>query len=161
MTPTFPTEHDGWATSAPPPKAPRTERQDSLALCCEQRLLLVEDSALLRDRLIEMLTLPGVVHVAAAVDTEAAAIGQVETDRFDVLIIDVELREGSGINVIREARELYGEGEQPLIIVLTNYSLQAVRDRCIAAGADYFLDKMSQFGELRQLIEARGRGRQH
>ena len=161
MIPASPTGHEGLAPPAPPPQAPHLERGDNLALCHEQRLLLVEDSALLRDRLIELLTLPGVVRVAAAVDTEAAAIGQVATDHFDVLIIDVELREGSGVNVIREARALYGEGEQPLIIVLTNYALQAVRERCIAAGADHFLDKMSQFGELLQLIESRGRGQQH
>jgi two-component system, OmpR family, response regulator len=143
------------------PEPRRREHGDGLSAGEEQRLLLVEDSALLRDRLIELLTLPGIVRVAAAVDTEAAAIGQVGTERFDVLIIDVELREGSGINVIREAREQYSEAEQPLIIVLTNYSLKAVRDRCLAAGADHFLDKMSQFGELRRLIEMRSRGRKH
>ncbi|MEP7314081.1 MAG: response regulator, partial [Pseudomonadota bacterium] len=74
----------------------------------EQRLLLIEDSALLRERLTAMLTVPGLMQVAASADTEGAAVAHIRADHFDVLIVDVELREGSGINVIRAARGLDG-----------------------------------------------------
>jgi CheY-like chemotaxis protein len=50
---------------------------------------------------------------------------------------------------------------QPLIIVLTNYSLPTVRERCLAAGADHFLDKMQQFSEPLALIESLTVPRQH
>jgi len=127
----------------------------------EQRLLLIEDSALLRERLTSMLTVPGLMQVAASADTEGDAVAHINAEHFDVMIVDVELREGSGINVIRAARGLNGGRPRPLIIVLTNYSLPAVRDRCMAAGADYFLDKMAQFSELRPLIESVARKQQH
>lgn len=126
----------------------------------EQRLLLIEDSALLRERLTAMLTVPGLMQVAASADTEGAAVAHIRADHFDVLIVDVELREGSGINVIRAARGLDG-ARRTLIIVLTNYSLPAVRERCMAAGADFFLDKMEQFSELRPLIESAARSQPH
>ena len=127
----------------------------------EQRLLLIEDSALLRERITAMLTVPGLMQVAASADTEGAAVAHILADHFDVMIVDVELREGSGINVIRAARGMNGTRPRPLIIVLTNYSLPAVRERCMAAGADYFLDKMQQFSELRPLIESETRGPRH
>jgi CheY-like chemotaxis protein len=84
--------------------------------------------------------------------TEAEAIEQIGSMEFDVLIVDVELRQGSGINVIRSARLRWPAPLQPLIIVLTNYALPTVRQRCLAAGADYFLDKMQQFDQLLPII---------
>lgn len=127
----------------------------------EKRLLLIEDSALLRERLTSMLTVPGTMRVAASAETEAEALEKIGAADYDVLLVDVELRQGSGINVIRQARRVYEGKSQPLIIVLTNYSLSTVRERCMAAGADYFLDKMQQFGEVRNLIETAPRARRH
>lgn len=118
----------------------------------ELRILLVEDSARLRVRLDEMLTVPGLARVTAMAATETEALEQVDTADFDVLIVDVELREGSGINVVKRARHRWPTPLQPLIIVLTNYALPTVRARCLAAGADYFLDKMQQFDQLQPLI---------
>lgn len=127
----------------------------------EQRLLLIEDSAPLRERLTAMLTVPGKMRVAAWAETEDDAVARVRDDDFDVLVVDVELRQGSGINVIRQVRRMCEGRRQPLIIVLTNYSLPTVRERCLAAGADHFLDKMQQFNEPLALIESLAPPRQH
>lgn len=118
----------------------------------ELRILLIEDSALLQKRLTELLTEQGVMQVTATAATERDAVHQIDTGTFDVLLVDVELREGTGLGAIAHARKTYARDRQPLIIVLTNYPLPAVRDRCLAAGADHFLDKMRQFQEVRPLI---------
>jgi two-component system, OmpR family, response regulator len=118
----------------------------------ELRILLVEDSARLRVRLDEMLTTPGLARVTAMAATELEAAEQLDALVFDVLIVDVELREGSGINVVKKARARWPTPLKPLIIVLTNYALPTVKARCLAAGADYFLDKMQQFDQLQPLI---------
>jgi CheY-like chemotaxis protein len=118
----------------------------------ELRVLLVEDSARLRVRLADMLTQPGVSRVVATAATEAEACDLMNAQDFDVLIVDVELREGSGIGVISYARARWLVPPLPLIIVLTNYSLPTVQERCLAAGADYFLDKMRQFNQVYPLI---------
>lgn len=119
----------------------------------ELRILLIEDSVLLQERLIEMLMQPGVMRVTGTAATEREARDRIDSGEYDVLLVDVELREGSGIGAIGHARARYRE-RQPLIIVLTNYPLPAVRSRCLAAGADHFLDKMRQFQEVRPLITA-------
>jgi CheY-like chemotaxis protein len=140
--------------------AGRFERDDSVRrrvaqqATVELRILLIEDSELLRGRLSQMLTEPGRMRVVASAATEAEARQKIEAEEYDVLLVDVELQEGSGIGAIRHARATYAPARQPLIIVLTNYPLPAVRSRCIDAGADYFLDKMRQFQEVKPLISA-------
>jgi two-component system, OmpR family, response regulator len=117
----------------------------------EMRLLLVEDSATLRIRLIELLTDPGTMRVAATAETESEASDRMDEHEFDVLIVDVELRQGSGINVVRNARAR-SSASPPLIIILTNYGLPTVKQHCMAAGADHFLDKSRQFNQVVPLI---------
>jgi len=119
----------------------------------ELRILLIEDSRLLRDRMVGMLTVPGVMQVAGTAETEREAIELIDANDYDALVVDVELRQGSGITAIRHARQAYATRRQPLIIVLTNYALPTVHRRCIEAGADHFLDKMQQFSQVRPLLE--------
>jgi len=69
-----------------------------------------------------------------------------------VLVVDIELAEGNGVAVIRQARQLYPPDGQPLIVVLTNYASDFVRDHCFAAGADYFLDKMRDIALLKAIV---------
>ncbi|MGE0580784.1 MAG: response regulator [Steroidobacteraceae bacterium] len=127
----------------------------------ELRILLIEDSRLLRDRLIGMLTVPGILRIAGTAETEQEAIDLIDAHDYDALVVDVELKQGSGIAAIRHARRSFATRTQPLIIVLTNYALPTVEQRCLGAGADHFLDKMQQFAEVRPLLERHQRGRGH
>jgi CheY-like chemotaxis protein len=122
------------------------------AFANEAKLLLIEDSPLLQVRLQRHLETSGAVRVAGIADSAPAAVQSIDSDSFDVLIVDVELKKGSGIDVIRHARSHYPADRQPLIIVLTNYALPEVEIRCRRAGADHFLDKMRHFSDLLPLI---------
>jgi CheY-like chemotaxis protein len=106
-------------------------------------------------RLVELLTEPGVMRVTATAESEANALQLIDEQDFEVLVVDVELRPGSGISVVRHARAHWRGEFRPTIIVLTNFSLPTVRDRCLAAGADHFLDKMRQFDQVHQIIRRR------
>ena len=116
---------------------------------------------MLRERLIGMLTVPGILQVTGTAETEREAIELIDAHDYDALVVDVELRQGSGIAAIRHARRAYATRTQPLIIVLTNYSLPTVEQRCMSAGADHFLDKMQQFAEVRPLLERQQRAGGH
>src|SRR5438128_1793597 len=118
----------------------------------ERRVLLIEDSAVLTRRLIDLLSEPGRVEVAAQAATQSEAVMRLEEGAFDVLVVDIELAEGNGVAVIRHARQLYPPDTQPLIVVLTNYASDFVRDHCFAAGADYFLDKMRDIALLKAVV---------
>jgi two-component system, OmpR family, response regulator len=118
----------------------------------ERRILLVEDSAVLTRRLIDLLSEPGRIEVAARAATQTEAVSRLQEGAFDVLVVDIELAEGNGVAVIRHARQLYPPDAQPLIVVLTNYASDFVRDHCFAAGADYFLDKMRDIALLKAVV---------
>jgi CheY-like chemotaxis protein len=118
----------------------------------ERRVLLIEDSVVLTRRLIDLLSEPGRVEVAAQAATQSEAVMRLQEGAFDVLVVDIELAEGNGVAVIRHARQLYPPDAQPLIVVLTNYASDFVRDHCFAAGADYFLDKMRDIALLKAVV---------
>src|SRR5947208_13202702 len=118
----------------------------------ERRVLLIEDSAVLTRRLIDLLSEPGRVEVAAQAATQLEAQMRLQEGMFDVLVVDIELAEGNGVAVIRHARQLYPLDAQPLIVVLTNYASDFVREHCFAAGADYFLDKMRDIALLKGVV---------
>jgi CheY-like chemotaxis protein len=117
-----------------------------------RRILLIEDSAVLTRRLVDLLSEPGRVEVAAQATTQSEALSRLQQSAFDVLVVDIELAEGNGVAVIRAARQLYPPDAQPLIVVLTNYASDFVRDHCFAAGADYFLDKMRDIALLKAVV---------
>ena len=99
------------------------------------RILLVEDSPLLRSRLENMLSQHAAFKVTGLAAAEAEAVEKLDTVPYDAIVVDVELRPGSGIGVIRQARARNkddGDGGHVWIIVLTNYDLPTVRERCMA-----------------------------
>jgi two-component system OmpR family response regulator len=119
------------------------------------RILLVEDSPLLRSRLEGMLSQYAAFKVTGLASAEAEAVEKLDTVPYDAIVVDVELRPGSGIGVIRSARARNrdtSDGTHVWIIVLTNYDLPTVRERCMAAGADHFLDKMREIDQLMPIL---------
>ncbi len=114
------------------------------------RILLVEDSPLLRGRLENMLSQHAAFKVTGLAAAEAEAIEKLDSVPYDAIVVDVELRPGSGIGVIRQARARNKDIKDGhvWIIVLTNYDLPTVRERCMQAGADHFLDKMREIDQL-------------
>jgi CheY-like chemotaxis protein len=122
------------------------------SLSSERRILLIEDSEVLSRRLVDLLSEPGRVSVTAQAQTQNEAVLRLKEALYDVLVVDIELAEGNGVAVIRHARQLYAPDVQPLIVVLTNYASDFVRDHCFAAGADYFLDKMRDISLLKAIV---------
>jgi CheY-like chemotaxis protein len=115
------------------------------------RVLLVEDSPLLRGRLENMISQHAAFKVTGLAAAEAEAVEKLDTVPYDAIVVDVELRPGSGIGVIRQARarnKANADTGHVWIIVLTNYDLPTVRERCMQAGADHFLDKMREIDQL-------------
>lgn len=109
------------------------------------RVLLIEDSALIREVVAEAIEIDGAAQVAFATDSETAAVRELRAARYDVIIVDLQLREGSGFGVLRSLQEM---GTDALVIVLTNYASPAMRQRCAALGADRFLDKSREFEDI-------------
>jgi DNA-binding NarL/FixJ family response regulator len=63
----------------------------------------------------------------------------------DLLIIDIFLKAGSGIGLLREVRRLSLPAKR---VVLTNYATADIRNTCTELGADRVFDKSSDVEEL-------------
>ena len=115
------------------------------------RVLLVEDSSKLQERLRETLDgLPG-VELAGTVDTETAAVEAIRHERCDAVILDLHLRRGTGFGVLREvARHASGA---PAVIVFTNYDLPEYRRMALSLGVRHFLDKAREYERLPGVLE--------
>ncbi len=123
------------------------------------RIFLVEDSEVLRNRLVELLRMPGEVEIAGVADTEEDSVRWLTQTNFDVAIVDLSLRAGSGFGVIKALRERH-PAPPPIIIVLTNYAFPEFEYACRKCGADFFFDKSRQIGALQPLL-ANLRARPH
>lgn len=127
--------------AAPPPSA-------------SLRVVLIEDSPILCAMLRDMLNELDGVEVVADADGEQEALAELERHRADVVIVDLELRQGSGLGALGRLQtepERYGS---PRAVVFSNYGHSALRARCKALGVEHFFDKSFQMDELLEFIQA-------
>ena len=149
------------AAGAPPepgfePRAGDDGAGDSAARAL--RVLVVEDLPRVQVLLRELIDEPGRFEIAGMVETERDAIEQYQVLQPDALVIDLNLRQGTGLGVIMAVRRTPA-ARRPLLLVLTNHALPVLEAACLSAGADHFLDKSRDFHKVRPLLEqARTRG---
>jgi two-component system response regulator DevR len=117
------------------------------------KAFLVEDSAPIRDRLARMIAALDGVSIVGDADTSASAILKIARSEPHVVVLDIHLREGSGLDVLRKLRPVF---RGMAFIVLTNYPSDQHRRICMEAGADYFLDKNGEFEKVKDIIAALG-----
>jgi DNA-binding NarL/FixJ family response regulator len=110
-------------------------------------VLLVEDSPRIAERLRELLTQDGGVCVLATVDDETAAIQALRDMHVDVLILDLQLRTGTGFGVLESVG-----AKRPTTIVMTNYALPQYRERARQLGVEHFLNKEKDFERLPEIV---------
>ncbi|MCB1887812.1 MAG: response regulator transcription factor [Rhodocyclaceae bacterium] len=122
------------------------------------RVMLVEDSALLRGMLEEMIEEIDGVEVAGDADGESLAIEQLRCQPVDLAIVDLELNEGSGFGVLEHLMRSPEPSGRPRAVVFSTYANRAVRQRCKALGADAFFDKSDGLDDLLDYIETAARG---
>lgn len=123
------------------------------------RVFLVEDSSVLRERLTESLGTVASVHIVGSSDTEQAAIDALRDMQCDAVVLDLQLKHGNGLNVLKSIRLAEPEGHHTVVIVLTNYAFSLYRHRCLQAGADFFLDKSRDYERLPQVLSAVAEGK--
>ena len=105
--------------------------------------ILVEDSERIRENLIPTLAELANAHVIAIAATSAEAIEALDRHKqeWDLAVVDLFLKEGSGLSVLRAARD---RSAHQHMLVLTNYPTAEIRRRCLELGADGVFDKSTE-----------------
>jgi DNA-binding NarL/FixJ family response regulator len=119
------------------------------------RIFIADDSELVRDRVKELISGVNGTEVVGEATTGEETLAALETMVPDVLILDIRMPGGNGIEALKAAKKL---DPAPVVIMLTAYAYPQYMERCVAAGAEYFFDKATEFervadalAELRQL----------
>jgi two-component system aerobic respiration control sensor histidine kinase ArcB len=103
------------------------------------RVLVADDHDISRMMMTRLLSQMG-AEVASVTDG-VAAVGRIERESFDLLVVDIEMPRLNGIDVIRHVRAMAGAVANLPIIAATAYRLRANKAAIEAAGADVIISK--------------------
>jgi DNA-binding NarL/FixJ family response regulator len=125
------------------------------------KVLIVDDSAIIRVRLAELLTEVEGIEIVAQSDNAYDAADLIRELEPDVAILDVRMPRRSGLDLIEDVKN---SRQPPKIIMLTNFPTPENREKCLSSGADYFFDKSSEIegvmAVLKDLLQESG-GQHH
>lgn len=110
------------------------------------KLLIVEDSPLVRERLAAFFVAVPALEIAAAADV-ASAVASFREWRPDLAILDIQLPDGNGIDVLKTIKR-----ERPATRVLIFSNHIACRRQCRKEGAEWFFDKARDFEALASIV---------
>lgn len=113
------------------------------------KILLVEDSRILRERLRGLISAIPLASLVAETDNADDARCLLDLHQPDVAVIDLRLRSGSGLSLLAHARASH---PAMTLIVLTNLAQAEYRAKCIELGAHYFFDKSKGIAAFTRLL---------
>jgi DNA-binding NarL/FixJ family response regulator len=119
------------------------------------KVAIVDDSDIIRERLVQRIikcSSMEVVWYSENVENTYKCCGEKEPE---VLILDIQLPDGSGIDILEKIKL---ERKDVKVIMLTNYPSLPFRKKCIAAGADYFFDKSTEFEKVFEVLKEMAHG---
>jgi DNA-binding NarL/FixJ family response regulator len=117
------------------------------------KVFVADDSPLVRERLISLLTELPNVEVVGQTGAAVEAIDSIRKLKPTAVVLDISMP-GGGMSVLETIKK---EDGAPMVIMLTNFSHEPYRRRCFQLGADYFFDKSNEFDKVIQVLRGRRR----
>jgi len=120
------------------------------------KVFIADDSLIVREHLVTMLEELAGIEVVGQAESVTEAISAIRMLQPDAVILDILMPGGSGIKVLQNIKQA---GAGPMVIILTNYPYPVFQEKCLQAGADFFLDKSTEFDQIPELFERFNRDR--
>ena len=138
-----------YTTQSAPVREPKTRTSPSRheLTTVELRTYIVEDNATIRENLIDTLEELACIKALGWAETEKEARGWLcgHQGDWDLAIIDLFLKQGSGLGVLAACQSRKGSQR---VVVLSNYATEDMRKRCAQLGADAVFDKSNEIDAL-------------
>ena len=117
------------------------------------KVLLVEDNAINRELAVRLLKKRG--HTVSVAGNGKEALSAIESEPFEVVLMDVQMPEMDGFEATAEIRRREAaSGKHLPIVAMTAHAMKGDRERCLAAGMDAYISKPIQFDELIEVTES-------
>jgi DNA-binding NarL/FixJ family response regulator len=113
------------------------------------KVLIVDDSPLIRERLKRMLSELEQVEIVGTAEDGDEALRLFEEIQPAFVLLDLEIPRRNGLEVLREIRR---RAKPCVVVMLTNYDLPDLRNACLCAGADFFLRKSTEFERVVEIV---------
>lgn len=116
-----------------------------------KNLLIVDDSELLRDRIKSIASKVENVNIVGEAFNSLQALEMANTLNPDVIILDIRMPGGNGLEVLSKIRKT---NSQIVIVIITNYPFEQYRKAAFELGADYFIDKTHEFDKIPEILKS-------
>ena len=113
------------------------------------KVLIVDDSNIIRDRIAKMLSGIARVEIAGEASNSIEAIHMVNKLRPDVVTLDIRIPGESGIEVLKKIKKTHSS---IIVLVLTNFPQEQYRNKCYQLGGDYFFSKSDEFEKVEEIV---------
>ncbi len=114
-----------------------------------KHVLIVDDSAPIRQRLITLLTESPQIRIVGEAADSREALDSMARVQPDTVILDIRMPGRSGIELLKQIKTRYPEMK---VIMLTNFDYSTYRRQCRLLGADHFLNKTLDFEKILDTI---------
>ena len=114
------------------------------------KVFIADDSSLVRERLSAALYEIEGVEIAGQTSDAQIAVDSVRRLSPDVVIMDITLNGGNGIDTLRTIKRC---NPAPVVLVFTNYTDAEYREKCTDAGADFFFAKSKEFKTMLETLK--------
>lgn len=114
------------------------------------KIVLADDSKILRQRIISLLEEIEGVQVVAKAENSHQAVQYVEDLKPDLIILDIRMPDGGGLEALKVLKD---KNISIIKMIFTNYPIEQYRKKCMELGADYFFDKSTDFEKMVDVVK--------
>ena len=115
------------------------------------KLLIVDDSTVIRERLRTMINDIGNIEIAGEARNYKEAMEAISTTAPDIVILDINMPGKNGLDILLDIKLMV---HPFIVIMMSNYSDFYYRNLCEKMGADYFFDKTTEFEKIPEVLSA-------
>jgi DNA-binding NarL/FixJ family response regulator len=113
------------------------------------RVLVADNSALVRERLVALVSELETIELVDQAGSAGETLGCVDRHRPDVVILDSRMIVCNGLHLLKEIK---ASATAPVVIVLSTDPYPQYREMCKQLGADFFLDKDTEFDRVNKVL---------
>lgn len=114
------------------------------------RILVAEDQAMLRDALCQLLGFQDAVEAVLQAENGSQAIALLEKESVDVVLLDIEMPEKTGLDVLEWVR---GQALPVKVVIMTTFKRPGYFERAVKAEVDAYVLKERSIADLMRTIE--------